>query len=35
MDAIWWVVIVLTVLVGAAGVLASLYFGERRNKSDR
>lgn len=35
MDTIWWVVIVLTVLLAAAGVLASLYFGEWRNKSDR
>lgn len=29
MDAIWWVVIVLTVLIGAGGVLYALWHGER------
>lgn len=35
MDAIWWVAIVLAVLMGSGGVLASLYSGEWRNKRDR
>lgn len=29
MDTIWWVVIICTVLIGAGGVLAAIYYGER------
>lgn len=34
MDAIWWIVIIIAVMISSAAVMASYLYGERKSKDD-